>query len=50
MKGDNVGNLKRINAYIPETKVLIEQKSSEIALDKPQAEHHGGTPYQLAWR
>jgi hypothetical protein len=28
------GNTKRIDAYIPETKVLIEQKSLGIALDK----------------
>ena len=28
------GNTKRIDAYIPETKVIIEQKTLGIALDK----------------
>ena len=40
------GNTKRIDVYIPETHVLIEQKSLGIALDKPQAGHDGMTPYQ----
>ena len=44
------GNKKRIDGYISETKVLIEQKSIDIALDKPQIGHHGDTPYQQAWR
>ena len=44
------GNVKRIDGYIPETKVVIEQKSSDIALDKPQIGHNGDTPYQQAWR
>ena len=39
---------KRIDAYIPETRVLIEQKSLNIALDKPQAGHDGKTPYEQA--
>lgn len=42
------GNTKRIDAYIPETRVLIEQKSIGISLDKPQAGHDGKTPYQQA--
>ncbi len=42
------GNTKRIDVYIPETRVLIEQKSLGIALDKPQAGHKGMTPYQQA--
>ena len=42
------GNTKRIDAYIPETHVLIEQKSLGIALDKPQAGHNGMTPYEQA--
>lgn len=42
------GNVKRIDAYIPETKVLIEQKSLGIDLSKPQAGHDGMTPYQQA--
>lgn len=42
------GNTKRIDVYIPETHVLIEQKSLGIALDKPQAGHNGQTPYEQA--
>ncbi len=41
-------NTKRIDVYIPETKVIIEQKSFGIALDKPQAGHNGQTPYEQA--
>ena len=43
------GNTKYIDAYIPETKVLIEQKSSDIDLDKKQAGHDGKTPYEQAF-
>lgn len=42
------GNTKRIDVYIPETRVLIEQKSIGIALDKPQTCHNGMTPYEQA--
>ncbi len=42
------GNTKRIDVYIPETNVLIEQKSLGIALDKSQASHNGMTPYEQA--
>ena len=42
------GNTKRIDIYIPETHVLIEQKSLGIALDKPQTGHGGKTPYEQA--
>ena len=42
------GNTKRIDVYIAETHVLIEQKSLGIALDKPQAGHGGMTPYEQA--
>lgn len=42
------GNTKRIDVYIAETHVLIEQKSLGIALDKPQAGHNGMTPYEQA--
>lgn len=45
--GDD-GNTKRIDVYIPETRVLIEQKSIGIPLDKPQAGHSGQTPYEQA--
>lgn len=42
------GNTKKIDAYIPETRVLIEQKSLNIDLAKPQQGHDGMTPYQQA--
>lgn len=42
------GNTKRIDVYIPETQVLIEQKTLGISLDKPQASHDGKTPYEQA--
>lgn len=42
------GNTKRIDAYIPETRVLIEQKSLGIDLAKPQQGHDGMTPYEQA--
>ena len=46
------GNTKRIDAYIPETKVIIEQKSLGKALDKKI--HNSGdvelTPYEQAKR
>lgn len=42
------GNTKRIDAYIPETRVLIEQKSLNIDLSKPQQGHNGMTPYEQA--
>lgn len=46
------GNTKRIDAYIPETRVLIEQKSLGIPLDK-KIHQSGGielTPYEQAKR
>ena len=42
------GSTERIDAYIPETRVIIEQKSLGIALDRPQAGHDGKTPYEQA--
>lgn len=42
------GTTNRIDVYIPETRVLIEQKSLGIALDKPQAGHGGKTPFEQA--
>ena len=42
------GNTKWIDIYIPETKVIIEQKSLNIDLSKPQAGHDGMTPYEQA--
>ncbi len=38
----------RIDVYIPETKVLIEQKSLGIELDKPQPGHNNMTPFEQA--
>lgn len=46
------GHTKRIDAYIPETKVIIEQKTLGIALDK-KIHQSGGielTPYEQAKR
>ena len=42
------GSTERIDVYIPETRVIIEQKSLGIPLDKPQAWHDGKTPYEQA--
>lgn len=46
------GSTKFIDAYIPHTKVLIEQKSSHIDLDKPEPQSGGTmlTPFQQAER
>lgn len=38
-----------IDVYIPETKVIIEQKSLKIDLDKPQPHHSNKTPYEQAF-
>ena len=40
--------MERIDAYIPETKVLIEQKSLSIQLDRPQPAHDNKAPYEQA--
>lgn len=37
-----------IDAYIPETRVLIEQKSLGIDLAAPQPGHNNMTPYEQA--
>ena len=42
------GTTNRIDVYIPETRVLIEQKSLGIPLDKPQTGHGGKTPFEQA--
>ena len=46
------GNTKRIDAYIPETRVIIEQKTLGIALDKKGSQSGGIelTPYEQAKR
>lgn len=44
----STGTTNRIDVYIPETRVLIEQKSLGIPLDKPQAGHGGKTPFEQA--
>lgn len=45
-------NTKKIDAYIPETKVLIEQKSKTKRLDEkiPQGDGENLTPYEQALR
>ncbi len=46
------GSTKFIDAYIPSTKVLIEQKSADVKLDKAYTQSGGAelTPYQQAKR
>ena len=39
---------KFLDAWIPETRVLIEHKSRGVNLDAPQAGHGGLTPYEQA--
>ena len=42
------GTTKFLDAWIPETRVLIEHKSRGIDLDAPQSGHGGQTPYEQA--
>ena len=42
------GTTKFLDAWIPETRVLIEHKSRGIDLDAPQSGHGGLTPYEQA--
>ena len=42
------GTTKFLDAWIPETKVLIEQKKRGVKLDAPQSGHGGKTPYEQA--
>ena len=42
------GTTKYLDAWIPETRVLIEHKSRGIRLDAPQAGHGGKTPFEQA--
>jgi len=42
------GTTKYLDAWIPETRVLIEHKSRGIKLDAPQSGHGGKTPYEQA--
>lgn len=46
------GSTRFIDAYIPHTRIIIEQKSSSIALDKPEPQSGGAmlTPFQQAER
>ena len=37
-----------VDGWIPSTRVIIEQKSIQVKLDKPQAEHGGKTPFEQA--
>jgi len=52
VKDPETGNTRFIDGYILETKVLIEQKSSNIPLDKPELQSDGTslTPFQQAER
>ena len=43
------GTTKFLDAWIPETQVLIEHKSRGVDLDAPQTHHDGQTPFQQAW-
>ena len=42
------GTTKFLDAWIPETRVLIEHKSRGVNLDAPQSGHEGLTPYEQA--
>ena len=42
------GATKFLDAWIPSTRVLIEQKSRGVKLDAPQAGHDGMTPFEQA--
>ena len=42
------GTTKFLDAWIPETKVLIEHKKRGVKLDAPQSGHDGKTPYEQA--
>jgi hypothetical protein len=42
------GTTKFLDAWIPETRVLVEHKSRGIDLDAPQSGHDGLTPYEQA--
>lgn len=42
------GTTKFLDAWIPETKALIEHKKRDVKLDQPQAGHGGMTPYEQA--
>ena len=52
VKDPQTGNTKFIDAYIPHTRVIIEHKSSKVALDKPEPQSGGDmlTPFQQAER
>ncbi len=52
VKDPQTGNTKFIDAYIPHTRVIIEHKSSNVALDKPEPQSGGDmlTPFQQAER
>ena len=45
---DRDNNTKRIDVYIKQTRVIIEQKSSNVLLDKPQQGHDNKTPFEQA--
>lgn len=45
---DKTNNTKRIDIYIQQTRVIIEQKSSDVDLVKPQISHNNLTPFEQA--
>lgn len=45
---DKADNTKRIDIYIQQTRVIIEQKSSDVDLNKPQIGHNNLTPFEQA--
>lgn len=48
MRIKGIAASKRIDVYIAVSKVIIEQKSIDVNLDKPQQGHNGQTPYEQA--
>lgn len=52
IKDPTSGTIKYIDAYIPTTQVLIEQKSSSVPLDRPEPQSDGTalTPFHQAER
>ncbi len=45
---DSNNNTKKIDIYIPKTRVLIEHKSSDVDLNKHQPGHNNLTPFEQA--
>ncbi len=45
---DSKNNTKRIDVYIKQTRIIIEQKSSDVDLEKLQNGHNNLTPFEQA--